>query len=158
MSIHSRLLVCLSIPSLTNLNTSVQQAAAIKGTTEEKEAYHGVSVDGKTIIREIKPSFNEPDKRQRTYHFMVPKAQTKLPDKIPTSPKDVSKYNETVRNQRRTSTVAGAASAVPTYSITNDALTEIKSVMSSIVTSSSFLNSPLESTEATKLTVSETSS
>ena len=66
------------------------------------------------------------------------------------------KYNETVRNQSRASAVAGSASAVPTYSITNDALTEIESVMNSIVTSSPVLNSLLESTENTKLTDSET--
>ena len=160
MSFDPNLLVSLSLPMLLNLKAGVQQAAAMKGTAKEKEAYYGVSPDGKTIIREIKPSFDKHEwetSNLASYILMVPKAQTKPPPHdIPSSLTDVMKHNEAVWEQRRAFAVAGSASAVPTYSITNDALTEIKSVMSSIVTSSTVLNSPLESTETTKLTDSET--
>ena len=149
MLVHPNLLGCLSLPILLNADASVSKAGALKGTKEAKETYDGVSPDGKTIIREIKTTFD--DDNLPTYRFGVPKAQTKLPDEIPSSLEGVMEYNDTARDQRRASTVVGSASAVsPTYSITNDALAEIESAMRSIVTSSPVLNSPLESTENTE--------
>ena len=140
MLVHPNLLGCLSLPILLNFDAGVSKAAALKGTKEEKEAYNGVSPDGKTIIREIKTTFD--DSNLPTYKFSVPKAQTKLPDEIPSSLEGVMEYNDTARDQRRASTVVGSASAVsPTYSITNDAIDAIQLVCNDIVTSSTVVGS-----------------
>ena len=105
MSVSRYLAMCLSIPLLSNMNAGVAIASKLKGTQQEKEDFTGISVDGKTIVRMLKATF-EPAKKDQLarYAYGVPKAPSSDMGELSNteiSLNDTLTRNELARARRR---------------------------------------------------------